>query len=111
MGQVLDDKNSVMYRWSKQLWNQFCYWHHLVGTVGCADDKPSRDAHAEEVREQAEQFMETFIMRASEKRVTVYMHIMQCQCHEQIKLHGSLLALASRCIVLMYKVAICHSST
>jgi hypothetical protein len=90
LGQVFDDKDSVMYQWSKQLWSQFCYWHHLVGTVGCADDQPSRDAHAEEVREQAEQFMETFIMRASEKHVTVYMHIMQCHCHELIKLHGSL---------------------
>jgi hypothetical protein len=41
------------------------------------------------VRKEAGQFMETFIMRASEKHVTVYMHIMQCQCHELIKLHGS----------------------
>jgi hypothetical protein len=62
-----------MYQWSKQLWSQFCYCHHLVGTFGCADDQSSRDAHAEEVREQAERLMETFIMRASEKHVTVYM--------------------------------------
>jgi hypothetical protein len=55
--------------------------HNLVGTQGYADDQSSRDAHTEEVREHAAQFIEAFIMRASEKHVIVYMHTMQCQCH------------------------------
>jgi hypothetical protein len=86
LDQVFDDKDNVMYLWSKQMWSRFSCWHHLVGTIGCADDQPSHDAHAEKAGKQTEQFMETFIIRASENHVIVYMHIMQCQCHELVKL-------------------------
>jgi hypothetical protein len=84
LGQVFDDKDNTVNQWSKQVGSKLCYWYHLVGTVGCADDQPSLGAHAKEVKEQADNFMETFVMRASEKHVTIFMHIMQSHCHELI---------------------------
>jgi hypothetical protein len=89
MDQVYDDPNSALCQWSKYVWSTFCYWNHLIGQ-GCADDQASRDEHAEAVRVQAERFMRAFLLRCLPKHVTVYMHIMQCHCHELIEVHGSL---------------------
>jgi hypothetical protein len=63
--------------------------NHIIGQ-GCADDHASRDQLAEAVRVQAERFMCAFLLRCLPKHVTVYMHIMQCHCHQLIELHGSL---------------------
>jgi hypothetical protein len=89
MNQVFEDQGSAVCQWSKHLWRTFSYWNHLIGR-GCEDDQPSRDAHAAEVKKYAEMFMSAFLMRCGPEHVTVYMHIMQCHCHELIQLHGSL---------------------
>jgi hypothetical protein len=34
--------------------------------------------------------MSAFLMRCGPEHVPVYMHIMQCHCHELIQLYGSL---------------------
>jgi hypothetical protein len=89
MNQVFEDQGSALCQWSKHLWRTFSYWNHLIGS-GCEDDQPSRDAHAAEVKKYAEMFMSAYLMRCGPEHVTVYMHIMQCHCHELIQLHGSL---------------------
>jgi hypothetical protein len=86
---VFEDQGSAVRQWSKHQWRTFSYWNHLIER-GYEDDQPSRDAHAAEVKMYAELFMSAFLMRCGPEHVTVCMHIMQCHCHELIKLHGSL---------------------
>jgi hypothetical protein len=95
MDHVYDDPNSALSQCSKYLWSTFRYCNHLIGH-GCADDHASRDQHAEAVMVQAERFMRPFLLRCLPKHVTMYMHIMQCHCHELIELHGSLDKLSSQ---------------
>jgi hypothetical protein len=62
MNKVFKHQYITLCQWSKHMWRTLPYWNHMIGS-GCEDDKPSRVAHAQEVKPYAEIFMSTSLTR------------------------------------------------
>lgn len=73
-----------------EVWRRYAIWL-IVATGGCNDhDLADRTAHAEELQQLAEEFIDAFRQAAGLGKGTVYMHEMLCHVKDTVLEFGSL---------------------
>ena len=73
-----------------KVWELFILWNNEIANGCDDDDQDSRDKHAANLRQIAEEFIDAFLQVTSEHKVTVYMHILLVDIPRQVQRHGSL---------------------
>lgn len=73
-----------------KVWEMFINWNSEIADGCDDDDQDSRDQHAANLQQIAEEFIRAFVQVGAAEKVTVYMHILLVDIPRQVQRHGSL---------------------